>query len=71
MKLLLIFLALTTLISCKKESGCIDHEKYACELIDLSDEYDPVCDCNGKTYQNAGYAQCVGGITKYREGKCK
>lgn len=59
------------LSSCKK-GGCIAHEKMACELIDIDPSYyDPVCDCQGNTYQNEAVIQCIEGKTKYKKGKCK
>jgi hypothetical protein len=70
LKSLMIPFALTILVQCNKDNGCIEHEAYRCHLIDISDEYNPVCGCDGTTYKNAGFAQCDGGITKYREGEC-
>jgi len=74
MKTLLITLGLFCLLfttSCKKV-GCIEHEKWACELIDVNPNYyDPVCDCEGNTYQNEAVIQCLEGKTKYKKGKCK
>jgi hypothetical protein len=44
----------------------------ACELIDINPNfYDPVCDCEGNTYQNEAVIQCLEGKTKYKKGKCK
>ena len=70
LKLLLVLFTVTILVQCKKDNAFIEHEQIPCELVDLSEEYNPVCGCYGTTYQNAGYAQCVGGITKYRDGEC-
>jgi hypothetical protein len=57
--------------SCKK-GGCIEHDKWACELMDINPNYyDPVCDCEGNTYQNEAVIQCIEGKTKYKKGKCK
>ena len=70
MKLLMTLFALTILVHCKKHNARVEHEPIPCHLVDLSEEYHPVCGCDGITYQNAGYAQCVGGITKYRDGEC-
>jgi len=70
---LLLILAFTTALffSCKK-GGCSEHEKMACELIDINPNYyDPVCDCHGNTYQNEAVIQCMEGKTKYKKGKCK
>jgi len=74
MKFVHIVIAISTIIifsSCKK-GGCIEHEKWACELIDINPNYDyPVCDCEGNTYQNEAVIQCLEGKTKYKKGKCK
>ena len=70
LKLLIGLFTITALVQCKKDSNCFEHEKWPCERIDISNVYDPVCGCDGKTYRNEGYAQCVGGLTKYRKGAC-
>ena len=62
--------SLFMLSSCKK-GGCIEHEKWACELIDINPNYyDPVCDCEGNTYQNEAVIQLIGYQTKSTKGKC-
>ena len=75
MKKMIFVLSISSLFmlstSCKK-GGCIEHEKWACELIDVNPNYyDPVCDCEGNTYQNEAVIQCLEGKTKYKKGKCK
>ena len=46
--------------------------QWACDLIDINPNYyDPVCDCEGNTYQNEAVIQCIEGKTKYKKGKCK
>jgi len=56
--------------SCTK-GACTEHEKMACDLIDINpDYYDPVCDCEGNTFQNEAVIQCLEGKTKYKKGKC-
>lgn len=63
-------IALFPLSACKK-GGCTEHAKMACDLIDINpNHYDPVCDCQGNTYQNEAVIQCLEGKTKYKKGKC-
>ncbi len=66
--IVLILCAALTISSCKK--SCEKNIPGGCNLVDLSNEYIPVCGCDEKTYTNAGHAMCVGGVT-YTEGECK
>ncbi len=68
-KLLLLSFVLLTSLACEQE--CETFIPKMCSLIDLSDEYDPVCGCDNVTYTNAGHAMCVGGITDYVAGECE
>ena len=72
-KTTILILANTLMVftQCKKdEEPCEKNIPEWCNLADLSNEYSPVCGCDGKTYQNAGWATCVGGVS-YEKGKCK
>lgn len=74
MRTLLFFatsIALISLNGCSK-GGCTEHVKLPCDVIDINPNYyDPVCDCQGNTYQNEAVIQCLEGKTKYKKGKCK
>lgn len=64
-------IAFFSLSACQK-GGCTEHAKMACEVIDINPNYyDPVCDCQGNTYQNEAVIQCIEGKTKYKKGTCK
>lgn len=70
----LLILTLTVMLfsQCKKDDApCEINIPEFCNLVDLSDEYAPVCGCDGETYQNAGWAQCVGGVASFEDGRCK
>lgn len=58
--------------SCSK-NDCVKEIPEICAVIDwvCPNEGYEVCGCDGKTYQCAGLAECIYGITEYKTGKCR
>lgn len=69
MKKLTFFLFLIiSIVSCKKDDGCIDESlKHNNPCIKNAR---PVCGCDGITYVNSCYAEREG-ITLWTDGECK
>ena len=59
-------IVLLTFTQCKKDK-CTERPKSNCVC---TEQYDPVCGCNGKTYGNACMAECDR-ITSYTKGTCQ
>ena len=66
--LLLLFIGLGFL-SCEDNNECIDESKISDDYSVCTEEYQPVCGCNGQTYSNDCYAENAG-VTEWTEGEC-
>ena len=74
MKKLILLLFVTLVYSCEDDNDDNLNECINESLIDLdfacTEEFQPVCGCDGRTYGNSCEAINFNGITEFEEGIC-
>ena len=68
MRKYLIPFLLFSFLACENNEDCIDESKISDASI-CTEEYQPVCGCDGLTYGNYCNAERAG-VTKWTEGEC-